>query len=227
MKRSRLFYTDAYRTVESRIVEFLNVQPYFLSAHTAASPRAAGDAIQSLLEENLRGLLGSDHCADYKTGFSRRAMEDIAFTDPDGLYYAVDVKTHWLDADFSMPNLISVPRITQFYANDLNHFVLLLLRYRATTSRIEVTEAHLTPIEFLSWDCLTLGALGAGQIQIARANQIVLQPGASRRDWMLTLCDRATAFYNKELTKTQKRLVAIPQVRAWWESRSSEASGEI
>lgn len=40
--------------------------------------------------------------------FGRRAMEDMAFKDSSDNYYAVDVKTHNLDTDFNMHNLISV-----------------------------------------------------------------------------------------------------------------------
>ena len=38
-------------------------------------------------------------------------MEDLAFKDLNGKYYAMDVKTHNLDTNFNMPNLISVKRL--------------------------------------------------------------------------------------------------------------------
>ena len=81
-----------------------------------------------------------------------------------------------------------------------------------------VTETHFAPIEFLDWSCLTIGALGAGQIQIANAANIVVQPNTSRREWMLTLFDRAETFYQKELVKTNKRLTALKTLRAVWEA---------
>lgn len=223
---SLLFSSAAYQEIETKITNFLNAKPYFLSPHTAQSPRSAGDAVQSLLEENMELILG-EQCAKYEKGFSRRAMEDIAFTDKNGLRYLVDVKTHWTDAKFSMPNLISLPRLTKLYENDANYFVLLLVRYRAEPDRITVTETHFVPIEFLSWSCLTIGALGAGQIQIASASRIVLEPNVTRRDWMLALCDRAQEFYRKELVKTNHRLVALQNVRVQWEGKAVDTAAPI
>jgi hypothetical protein len=95
MSHSPIFYTSKYHAIEEAIVQLLNSQPDFLSARTATSPRAAGDAIQSILSENFQAVLG-DLCSEYSADFARRAMADLAFTGTDGLYYVVDVKpTGW------------------------------------------------------------------------------------------------------------------------------------
>ena len=52
-------------------------------------------------------------------------MADLAFTDKDDCYYIADVKTHRLDTTFNMPNLISVERLSRFYEDDKNYFVIL------------------------------------------------------------------------------------------------------
>ncbi len=56
--RSQLFYTDAYKDIEQRAVELLNSQEEFLSASTAQSTRAVGDAIQDILSGNFKSILG-------------------------------------------------------------------------------------------------------------------------------------------------------------------------
>lgn len=38
-------------------------------------------------------------------------MADLAFTDKEGIYSVVDVKTHREDTRFNMPNLTSVERL--------------------------------------------------------------------------------------------------------------------
>ncbi|MEI2690693.1 MAG: hypothetical protein V9H69_13690 [Anaerolineae bacterium] len=80
----------------------INSSPDFLSSRTAQSPRATGDAIESIIAASFEQILG-EHCGEYSTGFARRAMADLAFTDRDGLYYIVDVKTHRSDTRFNMP----------------------------------------------------------------------------------------------------------------------------
>ncbi len=218
MARSRLFHSDEYKSVESAIVELLNEQPDFLSARTASSTRAVGDAIQDILSDELRPLLG-DLSVEYSASFARRAMADIAFTDVDGLYYVVDVKTHRLDTAFNMPNLTSVQRLTRLYEDDQNYFLLLMVKYRLDGIRTKVEQVHFVPIEFLSWDCLTVGALGTGQIQIANANRISIIDGYSRKSWMLELCDVMLAFYPREIAKIADRIDHIEGVKQTWQDK--------
>jgi hypothetical protein len=219
--KSRIFYTAKFKAIEQAIVKLLNAQPEFLSAQTASSPRAAGDAIQNILSEHFQGILG-DLSTEYSAQFARRAMADLAFTDTDGLYYVVDVKTHRLETHFNMPNLTSVERLSRFYEDDKNYFVTLIVQYTVSGTRIKVTKAHFVPIEFLAWNCLTIGALGWGQIQIANANIINVNEGYSRKKWMLELCDMMLEFYPREIGKINERMAYFKRVKREWKKKSED-----
>lgn len=219
--KSKIFSTARFKSIEKALVKLLNAQPDFLSAHTATSPRATGDAIQSVLAERFQSLLG-DSVAEYSAQFARRAMADLAFTDTDGLYYIVDVKTHRLDTHFNMPNLTSVERLARFYEDDKNYFIVLVVAYRVQDTRIKVTEAHFVSIEFLAWDCLTVGALGWGQIQIANANTIRINENYSRKKWMLELCDVLLEFYPREIGKINDRIEYFKRVKKEWKRKSED-----
>ena len=219
--KSKIFGEGAYRRIEREIVALINSQPSFLSAKTSASPRAAGDAIQAIISDNFQNLLG-ELCTDYSADFARRAMADLAFQDRDGLYYVVDVKTHRLETHFNMPNLTSVERLARFYEDDRNNFVILMVSCAVKGTKVEAKEAHFVPVEFLSWDCLTIGALGWGQIQIANANVIPIQEGYSRKRWMLELCDVMFEFYPKEIEKIGKRIEYFQSVKKRWEAKREE-----
>jgi hypothetical protein len=80
MKKSALFEEGHYLKIQEMLKEFINNEQDFLSARTIASPRAVGDAIQSLLEDNFGKLL-ADYIGNYSANFARRAMADLAFTD--------------------------------------------------------------------------------------------------------------------------------------------------
>ena len=218
MTKSKIFYRSAYKRIEAGIVKLINSQPDFLSANTSASPRAAGDAIQRILSDNFRSLLG-DLCSEYSADFARRAMADLAFQDKDGLYYVVDVKTHRLETHFNMPNLTSVERLARFYEDDKNHFVILMLSYSVGGNRVRAQTAHFVPIEFLSWECLTIGALGWGQIQISNANNISVKEDYSRKKWMLELCEVMLEFYPREIGKIGERIEYFRDVKKRWEAR--------
>lgn len=219
MKKSSIFYTDKYKKIEKKILSFLNAQKDFLSKRSINSPRAVGDAIESVISENFQTILG-DVIKEYSSSFARRAMADLAFTDKDGFYYVVDVKTHRLDTKFNMPNLTSVERLSRFYEEDVNYFVLLKVDYQVGGTKVAIKHVTFAPIEFFGWDCLTLGALGWGQIQIANANTVSIVPKTSRKNWMLELCDTLLEFYPKEIGKIGERIVRFKQVRKFWEKKA-------
>lgn len=149
-------------------------------------------------------------------------MADLAFRDQDGFYYVVDVKTHRLETQFNMPNLTSVERLARFYEDDSNYFVVLMIKYSVEGTRVITREAHFIPIEFLAWDCLTIGALGWGQVQIANANVIKVNEAYARREWMIQLCDTMLDFYPREIEKIGERIEYFKRVKERWESKGQE-----
>jgi len=218
MQKSKIFYTDTYKELEKEIADFLNKQTDFLSPRTIDSPRAVGDAIEGIIVENFGTILG-DLAKEYSAAFARRAMADCAFSDKDDFYYVVDVKTHRLDTKFNMPNLTSVERLSRFYEDDKNYFVVLKVDYRIEIPNLIIEKITFTPIEFLSWDCLTLGALGWGQIQIANANNVNFIPHNERKNWMIEMCDNLLEFYPKEILKTNKRIDHFKKIKEYWQNK--------
>lgn len=178
----------------------------------------SGITIREIIEHNYFELFGK-YCEKYDKSISRRAMADLAFTDKDGFYYVVDVKTHRLDTKFNMPNLTSVERLSRFYEEDVNYFTLLKIDYRTNGTRVEIAKITFAPIEFFDWDCLTIGALGWGQIQIANANVVKIAPKNSRKKWMLELCDTMLEFYPKEIGKIGERIDHFKKIRKVWEKK--------
>ncbi len=218
--KSKLFSTDQYAAVQNQIMSFLNGQDQFLSGSTAKSTRAVGDAIQDILSENFKSILGSKLCTKYSSQFARRAMADLAFEDDDDFYYVVDVKTHRLSTKFNMPNLTSVERLSRFYEDHKNYFVVLMVAYNIDDVNAVVENVTFVPIKFLDWGCLTIGALGWGQIQIANSNNITINPQYSRKAWMLEFCDTMLEFYPKEIAKIHTRIERFKKIREYWEASS-------
>ncbi len=216
--KSSFYYCGHYLTVAEKIKKHINSSSNFLSHQTARSTRAAGDAIESLIAEKFDSFL-QDWCDEYSNEFARRSMADLAFTDKEGFYSIVDVKTHREDTKFNMPNLTSVERLARFYESDSNIFSLVMVKYAIEGTKVSATEVTFAPIEFLDWECLTVGALGWGQIQIANSNNIKLIDRYSRKKWMLQLCDTLFEFYPKEIIKIQERIERFDTVKMYWESR--------
>ena len=216
--KASFYYEGHYEVVAARIKDFINSSQNILSPRTADSPRAVGDALEQLVSESFDSLVG-DWCAEYSSDFARRAMADLAFTDKEGFYSVVDVKTHREDTKFNMPNLVSVERLSRFYESDFNVFSLIFIRYRIEDTKVIVSEVLFSPIEFLSWECLTIGALGWGQIQIANSNNILLTKRNSRKKWMLDLCEAMFDFYPREMHKIEDRLKRFETIGKRWKSK--------
>lgn len=193
-----------------------------VTGSSLSSPRAVGDAVQDYLGEKGLNTVLSNYGIDVTSEFGRRAMEDMAFKDPNGNYYAVDVKTHNIDTDFNMPNLISVKRLATFYKNDdNNNFCILIVSYKVVDGKIEYQNCYFKRIESFNWACLTLGALGWGQIQIANANNLIFDPdnNSLRKSWMLALCEKLFVFYDEEISKIGERKTWFNSIKAYWKNK--------
>lgn len=217
--RESIFHNSDHEVIEERIQKYLNGNQDFLSPRTLQSTRAAGDALQDIMGDKFHEF-AAEYCQEYSNDFARRSMADLAFTDKFANYHVVDVKTHREDTKFNMPNLTSVERLSRFYEDDKNYFSLLIIKYRIENALLKVTDVTFKPIEFLDWGCLTIGALGWGQIQIANSNHVTINSNYSRKDWMVELCDTLLEFYPKEISKIGERIKKFESIKAFWLQKS-------
>lgn len=216
---SPIFDTLTLETIQNNLLNLLNNCPDFDNVRIIHSPRAVGDAVQEILGEKMNECFPNGMIKDFNDQFARRAMEDVAFMDMLNNYFVVDIKTHNKNTNFNMPNLISVERISRFYEDDKNFFIILLVEYKVENGKIEFDAVRFVPIEHLKWDCLTIGALGWGQVQIANARIIYVDREQSRKSWMLQLCDIMDIFYPKEICKIEKRINYFEKVRNFWNNK--------
>ncbi|MBR1844854.1 MAG: hypothetical protein IJ790_03935 [Lachnospiraceae bacterium] len=213
-------FTKKYRDkVQIEVIKSLN-NTDLVNSLLSSSPRAIGDAVQTYLEDNFVKCLPKELIKDYNNQFARRSMADFAFTDINSNYYAVDSKTHNVDTAFNMPNLTSVERLSRFYEDHANYFTILMTSYSISKQKKPIfTSCDFVPIEMLDWNCLTLGALGWGQIQIANSNYISINETNTRKKWMLQLCDNLEIFYPNEIAKINERVNRFKSIRKFWEKQ--------
>lgn len=218
MLNTKVFETETLNTIQNNLLNLLNSCSDFDNSHIVNSPRAVGDTVQEILGDNMSGCFPSGLIKNFNDSFARRSMADVAFMDYEDNYFIVDIKTHNRDTNFNMPNLTSVERLSRFYEDDKNYFVILLAEYTVINKKIIFDTVKFTLIEHLMWNCLTIGALGWGQIQIANSKIVNIDRNQTRKEWMLKLCDVMDIFYPKEISKIEKRLTYFEKVRIFWES---------
>lgn len=216
---NKLFTKKSRTEFAIKVIESLN-NANLVVPEQADNPRTVGDAVQDFLAENFKNYFQPNVLKEYNSSFSRRSLEDFAFIDNEDNYYAVDCKTHNVDTVFNMPNLISVERLAHFYEVNNNYFTVLINSYSVSSEgKLIFKECIFSPIEMLDWNCLTIGALGWGQIQIANASRIDIDETSTRKKWMLKLCDYLDIFYPKEISKITHRIDRFKKVREFWESQ--------
>ncbi|MBA4179680.1 MAG: hypothetical protein C0506_03745 [Anaerolinea sp.] len=202
--------------LEGQILSHLRTSaPEFLTASTARSTRAAGDAIEDIVCKALPDLLG-DITGAWVKDLSRRAMADARIQTASGSVYDIDVKTHRVGTGFSMSNLISWRRLAQFYERPENTFLIVLISYEVEGHEVTFESCRAFPIEWLSWESLSLGLLGWGQIQFTDTRSYKVVEEYSRAAWMTELCDRLLAFYPNEIAKIQDRIAFVRRTRERW-----------
>ena len=216
---TKVFESKTLDIIQDNLLKLLNSCQDFDNAHIVNSPRAVGDIVQEVLGDKMRECFPVGLIKNFNDSFARRAMADVAFMDCEDNYFVVDIKTHNRDTDFNMPNITSVERLSRLYEDDKNFFVILLAEYKVINGKIVFDAVRLVPIEHLMWSCLTIGALGWGQIQIANARIVNIDRNYTRKEWMLKLCDVMDIFYPKEISKIEKRCIYFEKVRKFWESK--------
>ena len=95
MIKASLFNTENTSAFEGRFLQELNgFAKNLQAACVIASPRSVGDIVQEIAAEKMGACFPQGVIADFSGAFARRAMADVAFSDSEGNYFVVDVKTH-------------------------------------------------------------------------------------------------------------------------------------
>ena len=126
-----------------------------------------------------------------------------------GTLYTLPVRIAILlsNSDLSMPNLISISRIKKFYENDRNLLLYVFVKYVSNNNVIQILEVNVKKLEQLNWECLTIGNLGKGQLQITNMNEISFQTFMTRTDWMERLSYDVVIYYQKLIDKIKTKWI--------------------
>jgi hypothetical protein len=163
--------------------------------------RGIGDKIERLVIDTLFDKIGGD--IKVYEAKSKRSIEDVQIVDGERVY-KVDVKSHDVNGNFSMPNMISISRLKRFYIDPNNFFVIVMVSYHNDDKVSVIDDIVVNYIEDLSWDIIKIQNLGKGQIQIENMKNELKFFDGSRREWLEKLRENAIEYYRKLITKIEK-----------------------
>jgi len=138
---------------------------------------------------------------------SKRSIEDVGLVTTEYDDIKIDIKTHDSDSDLSMPNLISISRIKKFYENDRNLLLYVFVKYVSNNNVIQILDTKVKAIEQLNWECLTIGNLGKGQLQVKNMDEISFQNHMTRSDWVERLSYDVVLYYQSLVNKIQTKWI--------------------
>ena len=200
-ENNRLFF-------EAELLKKLNDNKESFDQQTK-QPRAIAEAVEEYVKKSFVSCWPAGMIKrDATSSLSRRAMADILVYDNDDIEYSVDIKTTCLTANFHMPNISSIKRLSDYYFNSNNVcFIILVIRYKMNSDGISFDGIEMGAIEQVVWDGqLQIENLGWGQLQITSAKEkLIFDRTATRKDFLLMLTEEAEKYYDKLIRKTEER----------------------
>lgn len=163
--------------------------------------RGIADRIEDIASTIIHTL--SDKEVIVESATSKRSMEDIQIVTPDKLF-KFDTKSHDVDSEFSMPNLVSIDRLKRFYQSDNNFLVYIFIDYKVVEEIAQIIDVKVKLIEELDWSILAIQNLGKGQLQIKNMNSDLVFGQINRKEWLEELSKHAIAFCDNLLAKTKR-----------------------
>lgn len=162
--------------------------------------RGVADYIENLFCEKISEMSSSDIIVN--EALSVRSIEDIEIRFNEGVY-KIDIKTHDVNRDFSMPNLISIDRARKYLINPNNHIIYIFIDYAVTDDVVNIINVIVKSIESLDWSYLAIQNLGKGQLQIksGMSGGLFFNDNVTRKEWMDMLLKEGKDYYQKLILK--------------------------
>jgi hypothetical protein len=175
------------------------------------SVRAIGDKVSSIIANRIE-VIFKKYITEFRVLHNSKKICNVIVKDNSENQYYIDIITHNITKDFVRPNITTVKNIERLYKNSQNIFLILLVHYNPNLNENFFTKVQLFPIEWLSWECLDIGALGNGQIQIKNSNNIVVNYDCSKNIWNKEFKNRLMSFYTKQQEKIHKRISQLMEL---------------
>tara|TARA_R110000803_G_scaffold342_1_gene1228 strand:- start:5990 stop:6592 length:603 start_codon:yes stop_codon:yes gene_type:complete len=168
--------------------------------------RGVGDIVEVKVSNILLGLEDPTIRESYEAK-SKRSIEDVGLITNDYDDVKIDIKTHNIKSELSMPNLISISRVKKFYEKD-NHLLLyVFVDYVKDGNQVNITNIEVRCIEEIDWDSLTIGNLGKGQLQITKMSDVKFVEDVDRGVWLDKLSEKVIKYYQLLITKIETKWI--------------------
>jgi len=131
---------------------------------------------------------------------SKRSVEDFSLRDETGDHW-YDVKSFDVNADFSMPNLISVDRLKKILKDPLQTLSYISVYYSIDHDKkvVDIIDHLVYNVCMIDHSCLAIQNLGLGILQLKNAKDPIVTYDGD--DWEKDFDSMVLEFYTKQVKK--------------------------
>jgi len=156
--------------------------------------RGVGYQLESILRDHITAIEPSATSPE-----STKSTYDVRIG-----RYMIDIKSKYVGATFHMPNLVSCEKLVKD-PSIASHMILVFIAYDNCKDSVCIQSCESVLLSRLSWEGLTIGNLGLGQIQLKR----IMDPIEDEYDWFNEFLKHLRVFYRKQISKFGAKLALI------------------
>ena len=166
--------------------------------------RSIGDIIEYKVKNILMSGLKTDTVKEFLDRRSKKSIEDLTIVGTDGIKYYIDPKSHNIKSDFSMPNLTSIEKLRSLLTSQNEELIYIFVSYQVINNIVNITSINVNFLWELSFDILSIGSLGKGQLQISDMNKPLKFVDIGKKNWFLLFKKIVNEYHNKRIKQIEK-----------------------
>jgi len=171
-------------------------------------PGSEQRSVADLVEHKVKRILFSLECNPFIKSFlparSKKSLEDCTLIDHEDHTFYVDIKTHDINAKFSMPNLTSIEKIRQINSQETKDIIYVFVGYYVENQIVFIHSIETKFIWELDFSMLQIGNLGKGQLQICNMKNKLVFTDKGKFLWFEDLKKVVNKFHKKRIKIIEK-----------------------
>jgi len=216
--------TEKQINIKNYLTELITTNLKDFDLVEGAEQRTIGDLIEhqtiNIIKDNQGEIIQK-----VKPAKGKKSTEDVAFIN-ENVKYLLDLKSHNVEADFSMPNLISIEKLRKLLTNrkkekkpakkptkkptkikkpePLQELIYVLIDYKIESHIVKIKSVKVVFVWEMDMSMLVIGALGNGQLQIKNLNKDLIFTTEGKKIWFQKLKVEVKDYLEKQIIKIKK-----------------------
>lgn len=216
----RITMEDINRKIKNYLTELITQNLKDFELVEGGKQRTVGDLIENMVINIIKEHQG-EIIQEVRLSKGKKSTEDVAFIH-EGIKYLLDPKSHNVNSDFSMPNLIAIEKLRKLLSKNSKkekfigksktpkkielpqELMFVFVDYKIDLSTVKIDSVNVVFVWELDMSMLGIGALGKGQLQIKNLNKDLIFTDEGKYVWFQRLRVEVKSYLEKQIIKIKK-----------------------